>query len=66
MLDHYDGQSEDEAAAEDEAARSDSDRTLMVIPTLLVPVVRELLARGSGYAATLRAGAWRLLRGPEH
>lgn len=55
VLDHYEGQSEDEAAAEDEAARSDPDRTMMAIPTLLVPAVRKLLARGSGYATALRA-----------
>lgn len=61
MLDHYEGQSEDEAAAEDEAARSGRDRTMMEIPTRLVSAVRELLARGSGgargsgYAAALSA-----------
>ena len=55
VLDHYEGQSEDEAAAEDEVARSDPDGTIMAIPTRLVPVVRELLARGSGYATALRA-----------
>ena len=51
VLDHYEGQSEDDAAAEDEAARSGSDE--MAIPTRLEPAVRELLARGSGYATAL-------------
>ena len=55
VLDHYEAQSEDEAAAEDEAARSGPDRTMMAIPTRLVPAVRELLARGAGYATAWSA-----------
>lgn len=55
VLDHYEGQSEDEAVAEDEAARSDPDRTIVGIPTRRAPVVRELLARGSSHASVLHA-----------
>lgn len=45
LIDHYEMQSEDEAVAEDEAARADPRQTVMVIPTRLVPAVRKLLAR---------------------
>ena len=55
LIDHYETQSEDEAVAEDEAARADPEQTLMVIPTRLVPAVRELLAGTSDYASTLCA-----------
>lgn len=55
LIDHYETQSEDEAVAEDEAARADPEQTVMVIPTRLVPAVRELLAGTSDYASTLCA-----------
>ena len=45
MLDHYETQSEDEAAAKDEATFEAPDQTVMEIPTDLVPEVRELIAR---------------------
>ena len=45
VLAHYEQQSEDEAAAEDEAALAAADQTLMEVPTELVPAVRELIAR---------------------
>jgi hypothetical protein len=45
VLAHYEEQSEDEAVAEDEAAFEDQTQTVMVIPTELVPAVRELLAK---------------------
>ncbi len=53
LIDHYEMQSEDEAVAEDEAARVDPGQTVMVIPTRLVPAVRELLARTSDYGSAL-------------
>ncbi len=43
VIAHYQTQSEDEAVAEDEAALSRPGQTVMVIPTGLVPAVRELL-----------------------
>ena len=44
LIAHYAGQSDDEAVAEDEAAMSESSRTVMEIPTDLVPAVRDLIA----------------------
>ena len=45
VLDHYEGQTEDEQFAEIEAAREAEGMTWMAIPTELVPEVRALLAR---------------------
>jgi len=45
VLAHYEGQSEEEAVAEDEAAFEDQTHTLMEIPNDLVPAVRELIAK---------------------
>ena len=45
VLAHYEAQTEAEALAEDEAAFEDQNLTAMEIPTELVPVVRELLAK---------------------
>ena len=50
LLAHYEGQSEEEAVAEDEAGMSGSGRTIMDVPTDLVPAVRDLIARRSGVA----------------
>ncbi|MHB2017163.1 MAG: hypothetical protein ACYCW6_09485 [Candidatus Xenobia bacterium] len=44
LLKHYEQQSEDEAVAEDEAA-FENPQTVMTVPTDLVPLVREVLAR---------------------
>jgi hypothetical protein len=46
VLTHYEAQSEEEAVAEDEAAYEQKDQTLMEVPNELVPVVRELIAKG--------------------
>ncbi len=45
VLAHYESQTEEEAVAEDEAAFEDSGKTIMEIPTDLVPKVRELIAK---------------------
>ena len=45
LIAHYENQTEDEEAADIEAAREAEDVTLMAIPTDLVPEVRALLAR---------------------
>ncbi len=45
VLAHYEGQSEDEAVAEDEAAFEDPSSTVMHVPNDLVPLVRELIAK---------------------
>ena len=44
VIEHYESQTEDELAAEIEAAFSDPSHTVMVIPNDLVPAVRALLA----------------------
>ena len=48
VLEHYESQTEDEAAAEDEAAFEDESYTVMLIPNELVPAVRNLLSQHSG------------------
>ena len=48
VLAHYEGQTEDEAVAEDEAAFADRTQTVMEIPLELVPIVREMLAKYYG------------------
>ena len=50
LIAHYEGQSDEEAVAEDEAAISGSTRTVMEIPSDLVPAVRDLIANRSGAA----------------
>jgi hypothetical protein len=45
VLKHYEEQTEDEAVAEDEAALEDQTQTIMEVPTALVPVIRELIAK---------------------
>lgn len=45
VLKYYENQTDEEAAAEDEAAFNDPRTTAMIIPKELVPAVRRLLAR---------------------
>ena len=45
VIAHYEAQTEEEAVAEDEAAFEDQTQTVMEIPTELVPLVRELIAK---------------------
>ena len=45
VTEHYETQSEDEAVAEDESAFEAPDQTVMEIPSKLVPLVRELIAK---------------------
>ena len=44
VLEHYEGQTDDELAAEIEAAFEDKSQTVMVIPNEIVPAVRALLS----------------------
>lgn len=44
VLDYYESQSDEEAAAEHEAALSGPGQTLMEVPAELVPVFRQLIA----------------------
>ena len=50
LIAHYEGQSDEEAVAEDEAAMSGSSRTVMEVPADFVPAVRDLIASRSGVA----------------
>ena len=45
VLAHYESQTEEEAAAEDELAWKDRSATFIEVPTKLLPRIRELLAR---------------------
>ena len=45
VLEHYEGQSDDEAVAEDEAAFEATTHTAMEVPVDLVPVIREMIAK---------------------
>jgi hypothetical protein len=45
VLAHYEGQSDTEAVADDEAAYRSTTTTVMKIPVTLVPKVRALLAK---------------------
>lgn len=46
VLDHYEGQTEDEQFAEIEAAFEAENFTMIAVPKEMVPEVRALLARG--------------------
>jgi hypothetical protein len=48
VLAHYERQPEDEAVAEDEAAYEADGQTVMIVPTDLVPAIRQLIARRRG------------------
>jgi hypothetical protein len=48
VLRHYENQTEDEAVAEDEAAFEAAGQTVMIVPTDLVPAIRQLIAKGRG------------------
>ncbi len=45
VLEHYEGQSDEEALAEDEEALDTTTHTVVEVPTELVPAVRELIAK---------------------
>ena len=45
VVEHYENQTEDEAVAEDEAARKGDDFTMMRVPRELVPEIEALIAR---------------------
>ncbi len=56
VLAHYEGQSEHEAVAEDEASFGDK-ATVMKVPRDLVPAVRVLIARRRAQGARLTRSA---------
>lgn len=45
LIAHYDAMDDDELLAEDEAASEVEGQTAMIVPTDLVPSIRELIAR---------------------
>jgi hypothetical protein len=48
LIAHYDAQDEDAQVAEDEAAYEAEGQTVMVVPSELVPAIRQILAQKSG------------------
>jgi hypothetical protein len=52
VLEHYEGQTEDEALAEDEAAFQSRGQTVMVVPNRLVPEITRLIERRHPARAT--------------
>ena len=48
VLAHYENQTDDEAVAEDEAAYEAEGQTVMIVPTELVPAIRQLLGQRRG------------------
>jgi len=52
VLFHYEKQTDEEAAAEDEAAFQSKKRTVIEVPVELIPVIREIIAQ---YQVTARA-----------
>jgi hypothetical protein len=48
VLAHYETQTDEETVAEDEAFFEDQSHTVMEIPSELVPMVRELIAKHQG------------------
>lgn len=45
VLAYYEEQTEEEAVVEDEAAFENQNQTIMEVPSELVPVIRELIAK---------------------
>ncbi len=45
VLEHYENQSDDAAAEEDETAFITYDETVMVVPKELVPMVRAIISK---------------------
>jgi hypothetical protein len=45
LADYYDNQSDEEAVAEAEAALETEGQTLVMVPTELMPTIRDLIAK---------------------
>jgi hypothetical protein len=45
VLDHYESQTDEEAVAEDEDRFDSTKRTVMEVPSDLVPAIRKLIAK---------------------
>ncbi len=57
VIRHYETQTEDEAVAEDEASLHSSSTISIEVPTELVPVVRDLIARFQNSPAQRQPGS---------
>ncbi len=63
VLQHYEGQSGDEAVAEDEATFRSRSQTLLVVPKRLVPKITRLIAGESSSPKVTRPAARKTRRG---
>lgn len=52
VLSHYEKQTAEEATAEDEAIFKSEKRTVIEVPTELIPVIREIIAQYTAAART--------------
>lgn len=48
LLDHYEGQTDEQAAREDDAAYENPRFTMLAVPVELVPAVKKLIAKKAG------------------
>src|SRR6266704_3646157 len=58
VLQHYEGQSEDQAVAEDEAAFRARGQTVMIVPKRLVPEITRLISREKTVALRKRPNTY--------
>ena len=66
VLEHYEGQTEDEAVAEDEAAFQSRGQTVMVVPKRLVPDITRLIERRRSAGQTGPRGRSKASQPTEH
>jgi len=66
VLEHYEGQTEDEAVAEDEAAFQLGGQTVMVVPNRLVPEITRLIERRRSPRQTGSYRPNKALQAPAH
>lgn len=62
VLEHYEGQTENEAVAEDEAAFAMRDQALMIVPKRLVPDITRFIAGRPSHNPGGARGARKSLR----
>jgi hypothetical protein len=48
LLDHYENQTDEQAAREDDAAYEDPRFTMLAVPIELVPAVKKMIAKKAG------------------
>ena len=52
VIDHYEGQTAEEAAEEAKAVLEDKSQVVVVVPVELLPAIRRLIARHQAYGVT--------------